>query len=496
MAVDLGEDVERFVEEMSGALASLSGKPASTHSRETLIEASNIIAGVIDADGRQADAELNTYLEIIGPKLDPPLFVTSFQLRDSGVLDGRKGWLHKPSVLLDLLVRADARNRTHHSHRYYALALRLTHVTAALDLVPSPDEIRAIDTFRTTMLRAMDTAGLPRPGQPDTRPIPVEPLAADDDLRRDASQPPTTPTPQAPSGPSGPTAPAATAGEKKAEAEVEVDLPPARPLEDLLDELDTLIGLTNVKAEVRRLTSMLQVQQLRAERGLPTIETSHHLVFSGNPGTGKTTVARMLSQIYRALGVVDKGHLVETDRSRLVAGYVGQTALKTKETLEASLGGMLLIDEAYALARGGENDFGIEAIDTLVKFMEDHRADVAIVAAGYTDEMNTFIDSNPGLKSRFTRTVNFPDYTTDELLRIFVGLGEKSHYTCSEGALARVRELIEAEPRTRGFGNARYVRSLFETAIAHQAMRLAPLQDPSDEQLTTLIADDITPVDN
>jgi hypothetical protein len=179
-----------------------------------------------------------------------------------------------------------------------------------------------------------------------------------------------------------------------------------------------------------------------------------------------------------------------------VAGYVGQTALKTKETLEASLGGMLLIDEAYALARGGENDFGIEAIDTLVKFMEDHRADVAIVAAGYTDEMNTFIDSNPGLKSRFTRTVNFPDYTTDELVRIFVGLGEKSHYTCSEGALAKVREMIEAEPRTRGFGNARYVRNLFETAIAHQAMRLAPLQDPSDEQLTTLVADDIVAVDN
>ena len=234
---------------------------------------------------------------------------------------------------------------------------------------------------------------------------------------------------------------------------------------------------------------------LRAERGLPTMEASHHLVFSGNPGTGKTTVARLLSQIYRAVGVVSKGHLVETDRAELVAGYVGQTALKTRQTLDAALGGMLLIDEAYALARGGENDFGREAIDTLVKFMEDHRDDLAIVAAGYVEEMADFIDTNPGLKSRFTRTVNFPDYTTAELVQIFDGLGAKNHYTCSEAAAERVRELIDAEPRTRGFGNARFVRNLFETAVSHQAMRVAPLTDPSDEQLTTLVATDIAPVD-
>ncbi|MBI5090522.1 MAG: AAA family ATPase, partial [Actinobacteria bacterium] len=181
---------------------------------------------------------------------------------------------------------------------------------------------------------------------------------------------------------------------------------------------------------------------------------------------------------------------------KLVAGYVGQTALKTQQTLEASLGGMLLIDEAYALARGGENDFGREAIDTLVKFMEDHRDDLAIVAAGYIDEMQDFIETNPGLKSRFTRTITFPDYTTDELVAIFVGLGEKNRYLCSDRALERVRELIDAEPRTVGFGNARFVRNLFETAVAHQAMRLAPLGDPSDEQLTTLTGDDIVPVDD
>ena len=199
---------------------------------------------------------------------------------------------------------------------------------------------------------------------------------------------------------------------------------------------------------------------------------------------------------YRAVGVLSKGQLVETDRADLVAGFVGQTALKTQHLLEAAIGGMLLIDEAYALSRGGENDFGLEAIDTLVKFMEDHRDDLAIVAAGYVAEMADFIDANPGLKSRFTRTINFPDYTTDELVSIFLGLGERTCYVCSDDAAAKVRRMIEAEPRTHGFGNARFIRNLFETAVAHQAMRVVSLTDPSNEELTTLVADDIAAVDN
>ena len=237
---------------------------------------------------------------------------------------------------------------------------------------------------------AFDAAGVPRPGH------------------RGASGP----------GPAPAAAPSAAAPE----------LPPPRPIEELLTELDALVGLEQVKTDVRRLTSLLRIQRLREERGLPTLETSHHLVFTGNPGTGKTTVARLLSQILRALGIVSKGHLVETDRSGLVAGYVGQTAPRTRGVLESALGGTLLIDEAYALARGSEQDFGREAIDTLVKFMEDHRDDLAVIAAGYPDEMAMLIDTNPGLRSRFTRTIHFPDFTTEELIAIFESMSAANRY--------------------------------------------------------------------
>ena len=458
----MASDVADFIGGIAHELAELSGRPDADHVADAVIEASNLVAAVIAADGRLTDSELDAYLDSIGPLLTPPLIITAAQLRQSDLFSSRQEWLTEPGVLFDLLVKADRRDGTRRSNRYYELAMHLAHVTAAADLVPSQSEMQAIDSFRTGLLRAMDAAGVARPGRPTTAAAAAAPAATT-----------TTATTT--------TAPA--------------DVAPTRSLDELLADLDALVGLANVKAEVRRLTSMLQVQRLRAERGLPVIETSHHLVFTGNPGTGKTTVARLLSQIYRAIGVVAKGQLVETDRSRLVAGFVGQTALKTLETLQSSIGGMLLIDEAYALARGGDNDFGREAIDTLVKFMEDHRDDLAIVAAGYTTEMESFIEANPGLKSRFTRTISFPDYGDEELIEIFVGLGEASQYACSDDALARVRYFVSVEPRSRGFGNARFVRNLFETAVAHQAQRLAPISDPTDEQLTTLTADDIAAVD-
>jgi SpoVK/Ycf46/Vps4 family AAA+-type ATPase len=375
------------------------------------------------------------------------------------MLDGKAAWLDRPSTLFDLLLKADARDGERRANRYYDLALKLAHATAAIDLVPAPAEIDAIDRFRSTLLSAMDAAGVARPGRP-----------------------------------SGSGSTFGTAGSPSATKAAEPELPPERPLEELLAELDELIGLDHVKEEIRRLTSLLRIQRIRAERDLPTVETSHHLVFTGNPGTGKTTVARLLSQIYRTLDVVTKGHLVETDRSQLVAGYVGQTAARTRAVLESALGGTVLIDEAYALARGGENDFGLEAIDTLVKFMEDHRDDLAVVAAGYPEEMRKLIEANPGLESRFTRTVEFPDYTDDELVAIFDSMSSKKRYHLDDGARRVLIELLAAEPRTRGFGNARFVRNVFEQAVSLQALRLASVERPTDAELTQLVAADIRSV--
>ncbi len=521
----LEREITAFVDNVSSEVAALSGRPATEHASDVTRDAANLVAAIIDSDGRMTEDELRAYANDVGPLLDPPLFVTPDQLRETRVLQGTANWLLDVGPLLELLLGADRRDGTRRSHVYYERGLRLAHVVAAADLVPSPDELAAIDGFRDVMLRAMDAAGVPRPGTPAaTSPVtPASPAARTGPGHTGpgpAGASPAGPGPAgagsagsgsagagpAGSGPARPggsgtaggggAAPAVAQTQGEASATEAPVLPPARPIEELLAELDALIGLDHVKAEVRRLTSLLQVQSLRAERGLRTIEVSRHLVFTGNPGTGKTTVGRLLAQIYRSVGVVSVGHLVETDRSDLVAGYVGQTATKTKAVLDSALGGMLLIDEAYALARGGQNDFGLEAVDTLVKFMEDHRDDLAIVAAGYPDEMDALLDTNPGLKSRFTRTVHFPDYTDDELERIFGGLCDKNHYSLSDDALLRVRHLIGVEPRTRGFGNARFVRNLFEAAVAHQAMRVAPLQDPSTEHLVTLIAADIVSVDS
>jgi AAA+ superfamily predicted ATPase len=458
----LASYVDAFVDGVNAELGELSGRD---HRNDVTVEAGDIVAAVIGADDRQSTDELEAWLDDIGSRLQPAVRVSSTQLRESELLRNRTTWLDHPSTLFDLLVRADARDGTARAARYYDVAVRLAHAAAAIDLVPSPDEIAAIDHFRDVLLRAFDAAGVARPGQRSAPRDRGAPAAAG-----------ATPTSQA-------------------AAAAEPELPPARSIEELLAELDALVGLDEVKADIRRLTSLLRIQQLRHERGMPTIETSHHLVFTGNPGTGKTTVARLLSEILRSLGVVSKGHLVETDRSHLVAGYVGQTAARTREVMESALGGTLLIDEAYALARGSEQDFGREAIDTIVKFMEDHRDDLAVIAAGYPEEMAALIDANPGLKSRFTRTIHFPDYTTEELVAIFGSMCERNRYQLDVDARARVTALIDAEPRTRGFGNARFVRNVFESAIGHQAERLSSVEHPTDDQLITLTAADIVAPD-
>jgi SpoVK/Ycf46/Vps4 family AAA+-type ATPase len=262
-------------------------------------------------------------------------------------------------------------------------------------------------------------------------------------------------------------------------------------VDEVLAELDDLVGLQPVKEEVKLVTALLRVQKLRADAGLPTPDSSRHLVFTGNPGTGKTTVARLLAEIYRSLGVVERGHLVETDRSALVAGFVGQTAARVVEAFDRADEGLLLIDEAYALARGGAQDFGREAIDTLVKLVEDRRDRVVVIAAGYPEEMHDFIESNPGLRSRFPKTILFPDYSTAELVAILGLLGERHGYTLDAGAIERARAFLDAQDRGKGFGNGRLARNLFETAIGRQAQRLVALETHSVEQLKTIEAEDV-----
>ncbi len=270
------------------------------------------------------------------------------------------------------------------------------------------------------------------------------------------------------------------------------DAPPEN-IEDLKKELHEYIGLDRIKEEVDSLINWIEICKARREHGLPTPDLSLHMVFSGNPGTGKTMVARLMSRIYKSLGVLSKGHLVEVDRSGLVAGYVGQTALKTAEVIEKAMGGVLFIDEAYALSNRGSTDYGMEAIDTLLKAMEDHRDDLVVIVAGYTELMKDFVHSNPGLESRFNRFLYFPDYTVEEMTGIFRMRCEKSGYTLEEDAWDKLKAILTlASLDVDGFGNARGVRNLFEKAIAAQADRLSAGRGPlTRESLMCLTADDL-----
>ena len=260
-----------------------------------------------------------------------------------------------------------------------------------------------------------------------------------------------------------------------------------------IEELHSLIGLAEVKDEVSALANFVKIQQEREKKGLKAVGLSYHCVFTGNPGTGKTTVARILAAIYRDLGILKKGHLVETDRSGLVAEYVGQTAVKTNKIIDSALDGVLFIDEAYSLVQGGGNDFGQEAISTLLKRMEDDRDRLIVVLAGYSEDMKRFIDSNPGLQSRFNRYIHFADYTSDELKQIFMLNVDKNQYLLDDEGQALLNQILTyaIEHKDKNFGNGRYVRNLFEKAIQNQAMRLSGQPKITADELSKLKAEDL-----
>ena len=417
---------------------------------DVAVEAYNLVSALIDADEMHTDDEIASFVATFAPLFGGTLNgATPETVRDSQLLAGKRAWLDTASVLFDLLVSSDLRDKTGLAAIYYERAMKIAHTVTTLDGRPSPVELAAIERFRALLLEK------------------ITPKAQRSTTNGAATPPP---------------------GD---DVVAEEERPPPRPLEELYAELDELIGLDAVKTEIRLVADLLQVQKMRADRGFKTNEQSRHMVFTGNPGTGKTTVARLLAEIYRTLGVVAKGHLVETDRSGLVAGFVGQTATKVVEAFDRADEGVLLIDEAYSLVRGGEKDFGREAIDTIVKLVEDRRDRIVVIAAGYPDEMSQFIDANPGLSSRFPKTIFFPDYSDDELVKIFEIIAEKNHYRPDEDALDAAREVFAATPRDKGFGNGRLARNVFESAVARQASRIVKIEKPSDQELVSLSRADI-----
>ena len=418
------------------------------------------------------------------------------------------------------LAGADGKNGTSFSRTFAEVQKNLLMLCAAYDGSFSFAESRRITMLYEQLTAVCDREGVPpisaTPGPEDylgRSPAKGRDTARELDqlmsefgqvMRRDRTRglygdffggPPAPGDPKAPLPvEAGPEAPQEAAPAAAPAGEAEEAAAPRPTLEEAMAELDALIGLETVKKDVDSLVNLVKVRTLRQERGMKCPDMSFHLVFSGNPGTGKTTVARIVGKIYSALGILSKGHLVEVDRSGLVAGYVGQTAIKTQEVIAKALGGVLFIDEAYTLSPpNADKDFGQEAIDTILKAMEDHRDDFVVIAAGYATLMPRFIDSNPGLKSRFNKYLFFEDYNGRQLFEIFKGRVDRNDYRLDAQAEAAVRDHLQElyEDRDENFGNARDVRNLFEKIVAAQADRVAAMEAPADEDIITITVEDL-----
>lgn len=416
------------------------------------------------------DAEKQRYYEALCRAFDLRPTPNAFPLatRESDLPPHILSRLDRTPAVVTYLDSYDSRHGTNYTDLARHALFEFANLVIKSDGQVSPAEADALRDFKETLY----------PSRPKATSAPVT------ERRRDDAK--------VSEGERGERAKKGDESERPAEIPPELREPP-RPVEELLAELDALVGLESVKRDVRELVNFIKVQKMREEQGLKRLPLSRHLVFYGNPGTGKTTIARLLAKIYRSLGVLRRGHLVETDRAGLVAGYVGQTAPKVKGVVESALGGVLFIDEAYSLSAGGANDFGREAIETLLKMMEDHRDDLVVIVAGYTGRMAEFLDSNPGLRSRFNRHLQFDDYTTPQLIEIFKLFCRKADFNLTGEAELKLSQLFDLLTATRDetFGNARTARNLFEAAIGRQANRLVALAEINRDVLTALEAEDI-----